>query len=162
MIECHDDGALISRRADGWAVPLVRYNLKDRIVPTQCECGRDRAMRVLGRAGDTVSLRSAIFHADEVLDTVRGVPGVTDAQIVLSAASSEAETSAGSMTIDFTTDGADHAIAAVSDAVRDRLLAGFVHMASIVTKYSDALHIEHVANLTRIERTNRTPEIVRR
>lgn len=162
MIECHDDGALISRRAEGWAVPLVRYNLKDRVVPTQCACGRDRAMRVRGRAGDTVSLRSAIFRADEVLDTVRGVPGVADAQIVLSAASSEEETSASAMTIDFVTDGADDDIAAVSDAVRDRLVAGFVHMASIVTKYPDALHVEHVDNLTRIERTNKTPAIVRR
>ncbi|HIY43213.1 MAG TPA: hypothetical protein H9836_19070 [Candidatus Nocardiopsis merdipullorum] len=66
------------------------------------------------------------------------------------------------MTIDFSTDGAGHDIAQPSDAVRDHLIMGFVHLASIVTKYPDALHLEHVDNLTRNERTDKTPAIVRR
>lgn len=73
-------------------------------------------------------------------DTVRKVSGVADAQVVLSSASSEEETSASAMTIDFSTDGAGHDIAQASDAVRDHLIMGLIHMASIVTKYPDALH----------------------
>jgi hypothetical protein len=159
MMECYDNGALISRRADGWAVPLLRYNLKDRVVPAHCACGGERAMRVLGRVEDTVSLRSAIFRADEVLDIVREVPDVVDAQIVLS---SEKETSASVMTIDFIADGATDDIDHVNLTVRDRLVAGFVHMASIVAKYPDALRVECVDSLIRIGRTNKTPAVVRR
>ena len=116
-------------------------------------------MRVLGRVEDTVSLRSAIFRADEVLDIVREVPDVVDAQIVLS---SEKETSASVMTIDFIADGATDDIDHVNLTVRDRLVAGFVHMASIVAKYPDALRVECVDSLIRIGRTNKTPAVVRR
>ena len=161
IVECHDSGALISRKSNGWAIPLLRYNLGDRVVPSQCKCGRGRAIRVLGRIGDTVSLRSAIFRAEEILEIVRSVSGVSDAQIVLSG-KTEKNTSASSITICFTTFYESRHAQLLGETVRRQLVTSFVHMASILTKYPDALHVKCVDNLIRVDRTNKTPMIIHR
>ncbi|MGE7438277.1 AMP-binding protein [Kitasatospora sp. NPDC001175] len=152
VMEPDEDGALLSRVGEGWTVPVVRYRLGDRVAPVECRCGRPDALRVLGRADDSVTLRSALFKVSELVDLVRGEPGVLEAQLRLTR-SADSPKAASALTLEFTG-------TADAEAVRGRLIGEFYHLAAVARQYPDALRARRVERLTRIERTNKVPAMV--
>ncbi len=152
VIEPDEEGALLTRAGDGWTVPTVRYRLGDCVEPAQCPCGRPDGLRVTGRADDSVSLRSGLFRVSELLDLARQEPGVTDGQLVLTRSTDSAK-AASAFVLEFTGD-------AEPDAVRDRLLREYYHLAAIDRQYPGAITVRRVAALNRIDRTNKIPAAV--
>ncbi|GAU67842.1 hypothetical protein SSP35_05_04090 [Streptomyces sp. NBRC 110611] len=152
IMEPDEDGALLSRVGDGWTVPVVRYRLGDRVAPATCRCGRPDALTVLGRADDSLTLRSALFKVSELIDLVRGEPGVVEAQLRLTRSTDSAR-AASALTLDFTG-------TAEPEAVRARLTGEFYHLAAVARQYPDALRARRVSRLARIERTNKVPAMV--
>ncbi|WP_327357535.1 AMP-binding protein [Streptomyces sp. NBC_01304] len=152
VLELEDKGALLTRRGDGWTVPAVRYRLGDRIGPAACRCGRPDALRVLGRADDSVSLRSALFSVGEVLAHARELAGVEEAQLVLTR-SNDSLRSASALTLQYAGD-------ADPDAVRAHLTAGFIHLAAVDSRYPGAIGARRVGQVDRVDRTNKVPPTV--
>ncbi|MFF4605811.1 AMP-binding protein [Streptomyces sp. NPDC001339] len=152
IMEPDEDGALLSRVGDGWTVPVVRYRLGDRVAPATCRCGRPDALTVLGRADDSLTLRSALFKVSELIDLVREEPGVVEAQLRLTRSTDSAR-AASALTLDFTG-------TAAPEAVRARLTGEFYHLAAVARQYPDALRARRVSRLARIERTNKVPAMV--
>lgn len=152
MIEPDDQGALLTRAGTGWTMPTVRYRLGDRIAAAQCRCGKPDGLRVLGRADDSVSLRSALFSVGDVLGLAREFPGVQEAQLVLTR-NTDSLKSASALTLEFTGD-------ADPDAVCAHLLRDFYHLAAIAHRYPGAICAKMVRRLGRVERTNKVPPVV--
>jgi phenylacetate-CoA ligase len=152
LMEPDEDGALLSRVGDGWTVPVVRYRLGDRVAPAACRCGRPDGLTVLGRADDAVTLRSALFKVSELIDVVRGEPGVVEAQLRLTRSTDSAR-AASALTLDFTG-------TADPEAVCARLTGEFYHLAAVARQYPGALRARRVDRLARVERTNKVPAIL--
>lgn len=83
LLETDAERTLLTRTGDGWPVPVVRYRLGDRIAAAVCPCGQGDAFRVLGRVDDRVKFYNTMLCLGDVLDVVRAVDDVTDAQLVL-------------------------------------------------------------------------------
>lgn len=152
VIEIDDQGALLTRCGAGWTTPMIRYRLGDRIGSAQCCCGRPDALRVLGRADDSVSLRSALFSVGEVLTHARRMSGVQEAQLVLTR-SNDSLRAASALTLEFTGE-ADPA------EVHSHLISEFYHLAAIHHRFPGAITAERVDKLGRIERTNKVPPAI--
>ncbi|MFY1636257.1 AMP-binding protein [Solwaraspora sp. WMMB335] len=152
VLEPDDGGALLSRVGDGWTVPTVRYRLGDRVAAARCGCGRSDGLRVLGRADDAIKLGGALVGIGTVLAVVKGEPGVRDAQLVLARAAGERH-SVSKLTVHFTGE-------ATVDAVRRRLLHQFYDLGVIARHEPDAVAVERVDRLHRVERTNKIPPMV--
>ena len=152
VMEPDDEGVLLSRVGDGWTVPVMRYRLGDRVVAAPCPCGRPDGLRVLGRADDSVTLRSALFKVSELIDLVHGEPGVLEAQLRLTR-SDDSPKAASALTMEFTG-------TADAEVVRKRLLDEFYHLAAVARQYPDALQARRVGQLARNERTNKVPPMV--
>jgi phenylacetate-CoA ligase len=152
VIEPDDGGALLTRAGDGWTVPTVRYRLGDRVEAAECRCGKPDALRVVGRADDAVSLRSALFRISELLDLARKDPDVVDAQLVLTRSNDDPK-AASAFTLEFTG-------TAEPESVRERLIADFYHLAAVARQYPGAITARRVPALSRIERTNKVPAAV--
>jgi len=152
LLEPDEDGALLSRIGAGWTTPVVRYRLGDRVAPAGCRCGRPDGLTVLSRADDSVTLRSALFKASELIGTALGEPGVTEAQLRLTR-DTDSPLAAGALTVDFTG-------TADPDAVHTRLTGEFFHLAAVARQYPGALRVRRVERLARIERTNKVPAML--
>jgi phenylacetate-coenzyme A ligase PaaK-like adenylate-forming protein len=162
LIECRPDGALLSRRGRGWAVEAHRYDTGDCIVPASCGCGRSAALSVKGRAKEIVSLRSAIFTTDELLSVIGRVPGIASVQFIIPVVEDVSATGVPWMRVEFTIEGnTTDCGEQVIGSVREQLVRGLVHMGAVVRSYSDALQIRLVDQLSTIERTGKTPLVLR-
>lgn len=152
VLEPDDGGALLTRTGDGWTVPVVRYRLGDRVEAASCRCGRPRALRVVGRADDSVSLRSALFSVGQVLKLAGENEGVEEAQLVLTR-SEDSPKAASSLTLEFTG-------SADPERVRGHLLEELYHLAAVAQRYPGSVITRRVERLTRVERTNKVPAVV--
>lgn len=152
LLELDDAGALLSRTGDGWTVPTVRYRLGDRVAAASCRCGRPRALRVAGRADDAIKLYGSLFGIGEILAGVREHPGVTEAQLVLTR-SPESRQSVRQLTVHFTGD-ADPA------QVRDWLVRTWYDLPPILQTYPEAVTVDRVDRLHRVDRTNKVPPMI--
>jgi phenylacetate-CoA ligase len=152
LLELDDGGALLSRVGAGWTTPVVRYRLGDRVGAAECRCGRPDALRVLGRADDAVSLRSALFGIGEVVAHACALPGVDEAQLVLTR-STDSFGAASGLTLEYCG-------TARPDAVRDHLTAHFIHLAAVQDRYPGAISARRVARIHRVERTNKAAPAV--
>ncbi|WP_344263815.1 phenylacetate--CoA ligase family protein [Streptomyces sodiiphilus] len=149
VLEPDDGGALLTRVGEGWTVPVVRYRLGDRVAPAECRCGRGDGLRVLGRADDMVKFRGATFGIGEVLDVVRSVPGVTEAQLGLAGADGDRRT-AERLTVRFlgTADAED---------VTAELLRAFDRFRQVMSHHPKAVTAVRAERLARIDRTTKVP-----
>ncbi|MFJ9742386.1 AMP-binding protein [Streptomyces sp. NPDC101166] len=152
MLELEEAGALLTRRGAGWTMPAVRYRLGDRLAAAECRCGRPDALRVLGRADDAVSLRSALFSVGEVLAHARELAGVDEAQLVLTRATDSLK-AATALTLEYTGD-------ADAEAVRAHLTSEFYHLAAVHARFPGAITARRTGRLSRVERTNKVPPAV--
>lgn len=152
VLELEEKGALLTRRGTGWTMPAVRYRLGDRLARAECRCGRPDALRVVGRADDSVSLRSALFSVGDVMRHARTFPGVDEAQLVLTRSTDDLK-AATALTLEYTGD-------AEPDAVRDHLTAEFYHLAAVHHRFPGAITARRVGRLSRVERTNKVPPAV--
>ncbi|WP_156727701.1 AMP-binding protein [Streptomyces apocyni] len=152
VLELDSDGALLTRAGDGWTVPVVRYRLGDRIAPASCRCGRPRALRVEGRADDSVKLHGTLLSISEVLAAVTAEAGVTEAQLVLTR-----------------TPGARHVVdqltvqligKAAPEHIRAVLLRQFYSLALVAQQNPELLAVRRVERLERVARTNKVPPMV--
>jgi phenylacetate-CoA ligase len=152
LLELDDEGALLTRAGDGWTVPVIRYRLGDRIGPAVCRCGREDALRVLGRADDAIKVYGTLVGVGEVLSGITGQPGVDEAQLVLTPGR-DGDRSVSRMTVQFTGD------AAASD-VLDNLLRKFYDLGVVAHHYPDAIDVRSVDHLVRVPRTNKVPPMI--
>lgn len=152
IVEPDDGGALLSRVGAGWTMPTVRYRLGDRVGAAVCGCGRPDGLQVLGRADDSVSLRSALFSVGEVLALARQQPGVQEAQLVLTR-NTDSLRAASALTLEFLGD-------ADPEFICSQLIREFYHLAAISQRYPGAITAHRVDRLNRVERTNKVPPAV--
>ncbi|MFC7548718.1 hypothetical protein [Plantactinospora sp. GCM10030261] len=152
VLELDDAGALLSRRGDGWVMPAVRYRLGDRLSSAACRCGRPDGLRVLGRADDAVSLRSALFSVGEVVAHARTFAGVDEARLVLTR-DLESPKAATALTLEYSGD-------ADAEAVRAHLTAHFYHLAAVHSRFPGAITAQRVDRVSRVERTNKVAPAV--
>ncbi|MFG3423009.1 AMP-binding protein [Micromonospora sp. NPDC049460] len=152
MLELEEEGALLTRRGTGWTMPAVRYRLGDRLASAECRCGRPDGLRVLGRADDAVSLRSALFSVGEVVSSARTLPGVEEAQLVLTR-DTESPRAATALTLEYS-GGAD------AEDVLAHLTAQFYHLAAVHRQVPGAITARRVDKVSRVERTNKVPPAI--
>jgi phenylacetate-CoA ligase len=152
LLELDDKGALLSRAGDGWTVPAIRYRLGDRIARAVCRCGREDALRVLGRADDAVKVYGTLVGVGEVLSNLAGQPGVDEAQLVLTPGR-DGDRSVSRMTVQFSG-------TAVASQVLAELLRKFYDLGVVAHHYPDAIEARAVEQLTRVPRTNKVPPMI--
>ncbi len=152
VLEPDEQGALLTRVGSGWTMPVIRYRLGDRVAPARCRCGKPDGLRVLGRADDSVSLRSALFSVNEVLTLAERNAGVQEAQLVLTR-SDDSPKAASSLTLEFTGSADPEYICA-------QLLKELYHLAAVAQRYPGAIIARRVDKLNRVERTNKVPSVV--
>ncbi len=149
VIEPDDDGALLTRVGGRWTVPTVRYRLGDRVAPAECRCGRPDALRVLGRADDAVKLHGALFGIGEILGVVTALPGVEEAQLVLTRQAG-GDRAVSRITVRFSGD-------AEPGQVRAHLVGELYDLGAIAGHRPDAVAAERVDRISRVDRTNKVP-----
>ncbi|MFI7453613.1 AMP-binding protein [Nonomuraea sp. NPDC049714] len=152
LIEPDDRGALLTRIGSGWTAPVVRYRLGDRIAAAECRCGRPDGLRVLGRADDAVKFYGATFGIGEVLDVVHQVRGVREAQLEL-AGLSDARMAVSAVTVKYV------GTASVT-LLRAALMREFTRFRTVLRQHPQAIAIERVSQLHRVDRTNKVPPAV--
>ncbi|GAA1943773.1 AMP-binding protein [Kitasatospora viridis] len=149
LVELDEEGALLTRVGGGWTIPVVRYRLGDRLAAAECRCGRPDGLRVLGRADDSVKFHGSLLGIGAMLDAVRRLPGVDEAQLLLTGENS------GLRTVTALT--ARYAGDAPSDVVRQALIAEFEELRDVALQQPDAVRVERAARLERVERTGKVP-----
>jgi phenylacetate-CoA ligase len=152
VVELDDDGALLTRVGGGWTIPVVRYRLGDRLAAAECRCGRPDGLRVRGRADDAVKFHASLLGIGAMLDAVRRLPGVDEAQLVLTGENSGVRT--------VTAITARYAGEVVPETVRAALIAEFEELRDIAQQQPDAVSAERAERLERVERTGKVPPAV--
>ncbi len=152
LVEPDDGGALLTRTGSGWTAPVMRYRLGDRLAPAECRCGRPDGLRVLGRADDAVKFHGATFGIGEVLDVVRQVRGVREAQLEL-AGTSDARVAVSAVTVKYVGTASGTLLEAA-------LMRQFPRFRTVVRQHPQAIAIERVPQLHRVDRTNKVPAAV--
>jgi phenylacetate-CoA ligase len=144
LLESDADRTLLTRTGDGWPVPVVRYRLGDRVTEADCPCGDADAFRVLGRIDDRVKFFNTMLCLGDVLDIVRGVDGVTDAQLVLT------PDGPGASAVEVRYVGA-----AESAAVRAHLLHKVYALTTITANRPESVSATRSSTLDRNDRTGK-------
>jgi phenylacetate-CoA ligase len=152
LLELDDAGALLTRRGADWTVPTVRYRLGDRVAAVRCRCGRPDGLRVIERADDAVKLHGALVRIGQVLGVVRGCPGVTDAQLMLTRGGTSKH-DIRHITVCYTGE------ALVGD-VHTVLLRDVYDLGVVTQHHPDAVSTVAVAELGRVRRTNKVPPML--
>jgi phenylacetate-CoA ligase len=152
LLEPDPGGALLTRVGEGWTVPTVRYRLGDLVGSANCRCGRPDGLRVLGRADDAVKFFSSLTPINEILELLRGVPGVQEAQIVLDGCDRGLRV-ATLMSVHYLGD-------APEDTVMESLLAEFYDLRDVAREHPGAIAAHRVDRLERIERTGKVAPAV--
>ncbi|QHY99218.1 AMP-binding enzyme [Streptomyces sp. S4.7] len=152
VVEFDAAGALLSRAGDGWTVPVVRYRLGDRLAAAACRCERPRALRVEGRADDSVKLHGTLLSISEILDVVTSQAGVTGAQLVFTGAPGGQHV-ADRLTVRLTGDADPERICSV-------MMREFYSLELVVGQSPERLAVCAVGRLERIDRTNKVPAVV--
>jgi phenylacetate-CoA ligase len=160
LMECSKEGSLLTRTGDGWTVKTERYNTGDVITPIKCSCGKPHAFKVLGRAGDVVSLCSAIFSINELDSIILKDESVLNTQYVISNNGSEKDAGTDNLTVNLLLKSNTNKDI-VCQRIRQKLINGLVHMGAVVSKYDHALSVNSVEQLSFIERTGKTPKLLK-
>lgn len=156
VLEVDDERSLLTRTRGGWPVPLARYRLGDRITGAECRCGEPDAFRVLGRTDDRIKFHNTMLRLGDLLEVARGVPGVDDAQVILTADPTN-PTAVTAIEIRFT--GAERDPAPVRAALLRRVYA----LAAITGHVADSVRVRWATELDRNDRTGKvTPHLLRR
>ena len=160
LMECRKEGSLLTRTGEGWTVKTKRYNTGDVIIPVECSCGRPHAFKVLGRAGDVVSLYSAIFSIDELDSIILKDESVLNTQYEIPNNGCEKDAGTDNLIVKLLLKpNANKDI--VCQRIRQNLINGLLHMGAVVNKYHNALSIHSVEKLSCIERTGKTPKLLK-
>ncbi|MFI1016614.1 AMP-binding protein [Streptomyces sp. NPDC020965] len=150
QLEYDAERTLLTRAGDGWPAPVVRYRLGDRVAPDSCPCGAADAFRVLGRADDRLKFHNTMIRLGDLLDVVRSAPGVTDAQLELTADPADPG-ALRAITVRYT--GAESG--AVADRVRAELLRRVYALTAIAAQHPESVRVEHAELLDRNTRTGK-------
>jgi phenylacetate-coenzyme A ligase PaaK-like adenylate-forming protein len=150
VLEVDPERALLTRTGSGWPVPTVRYRLGDRIEAAECPCGRADSFRVLGRADDRVKFFNTMLRLGDVLDVVRGIDGVADAQLALTADGPE-RTAVAELEVRYVGAQRDPAV------VRAELLRRVYALEPISGQRPGLVRVARVSELDRNERTGKVP-----
>jgi phenylacetate-coenzyme A ligase PaaK-like adenylate-forming protein len=150
VLEVSPERALLTRTGDGWPVPAVRYRLGDRVEAADCPCGDGDSFRVLGRADDRVKFFNTMLRLGDVLDVVRGVDGVADAQLALTVDGPE-RSAVAELEVRYVGAGCEPAV------VRAELLRRVYALEPISRQRPGLVRVARVTELDRNERTGKVP-----
>ncbi|MFF8837885.1 AMP-binding protein [Streptomyces sp. NPDC015130] len=163
-IDHDEERTLLTRVGEGWPAPVLRYRLGDRIAPDHCRCGTPNALRILGRADDRLKFHNTMLRLGDLLEVARAVPGVTDAQLLLTPDPADLTALAG-LTVRWTGHRPDPARDPASaqhpartpddDPVRAELLRRVYALGAIAAQHPDSIRAEHVDRLDRSTRTGK-------
>ncbi|MEU3744655.1 MULTISPECIES: hypothetical protein [Streptomyces] len=156
-LEYDTEHTWLSRTGDGWPAPAMRYRLGDRIdAASACPCGGADAFRVLGRTDDRLKFYNTMVRLGDLLEVVRGVPGVADAQLLL-VPDPSAASALGGVVIRWTAheSGAAGPAPTGSDRVRAELLRRVYALEVIAAQHPDSVAVEWTDLLDRNARTGK-------
>jgi len=138
--------------------PVLRYQTGDAGEWVTCTCGvPDRALRVLGRRDGEVKFRGLLLDADALLASVTGVPGVNQAQLVLT------EYPARGSQLEVLLVAARDARAGLAGRVREHILgSAFGGPSTAFHRDPEALAVREVDTLLHNERTGKVSGLVQR
>jgi phenylacetate-coenzyme A ligase PaaK-like adenylate-forming protein len=149
------DGTLLVTTLHPDAVgPVIRYQVGDRAEWTTCGCG-EAALRVLGRDHHLVKFAGTLVDPAALARVAAAQPGVRGVQVVLTEElPGHAETFELRLVADPSLD---------PYAVRERVLAAHIDLAFGLRGHEDeAMPVRVVERLERIDRTAKTPLVLRR
>lgn len=138
--------------------PVLRYQTGDAGEWVTCTCGvPDRALRVLGRRDGEVKFRGLLLNADALLREVATVPGVQQAQLVLT------EYPARGSTLEVLVVPARDTPGGLAGRVRDHVLgSAFGGPSTAFHRDPEALAVRATAALIHNERTGKVSPLVQR
>ncbi|HVH23938.1 MAG TPA: AMP-binding protein [Pseudonocardia sp.] len=153
-VELADGAVLVSTLHPQAVGPVVRYRLGDRGCWVRCRCGREGALRVLGREGALVKFAGTLVDPYALVRAACTTPGVQAAQGVLM------ENGSGHI------DVLQLRIVAHPrpdpDVLRDHVLDAHIDLRFGLRGHEDAVQIQFVDRLETVARTAKTPALVRR
>jgi phenylacetate-CoA ligase len=152
-VEIADGAVLVSTLHPDAVSPVIRYRLGDRGSFQRCACGRDGALRVLGREGSLVKFAGTLVSPQDLVAVACDAPGVRAAQIaILPGEGAREEVLEVRVVADAGTSAAE---------VRARLLDSHIDLRFGLRGDEEAVRIRFVERLASIARTAKTPALLR-